>query len=246
MKKLSFALAALMLILVSSIGCSQINGSDLQNLKSSLTEKTLTILVGNNNGGSGNVSPDYGSHQYKAHQEVIVTATPSPGSLFVCWQGIDGVLSKMSAVDPSKPSSSLDFKIDVVMKQDVILTALFYKARNLTIYINGPGTVRIVKVQGLGGFDANMFTGDIIQNSAASHLYYDGESITFSVVPNPGAKFTGWTAADNISQIDPKYLPLPQGQPVEGSMMIPLDQMSTSGTVYMNRDLTATANFANN
>ena len=246
MKILSFILVALMLILMSSSGCSQINSSDLQNIKSSLTEKTLTILVGNNNGGSGNVSPDYGSHQYKSHQEVIVTATPNPGSLFVGWQGIDGVLSKMSAVDPSKPSSGLDSKIDVVMQRDVILTALFFKAHNLTINVNGPGTVRIVKVQGLGGLDATMFTGDITQNSAASHVYYDGEYITFSVVANPGAKFTGWTAADNISQIDPKYLPLPQGQPVEGSMMIPLDQMSTSGTVYMDRDLTATANFANN
>jgi hypothetical protein len=246
MKKLSFTLVVLSLILISSIGCSNVNGSDLQNLKSSLTEKTLTILVGNNNGGSGEVDPEYGSHQYKAHQEVIVTATPSPGSLFVCWQGIDGVLSKMSAVDPSKPSSSLDYKIDVVMKQDVTLTALFSRARNLTINVNGPGTVRILKVQGLGGPDASMFTGDITQNSAASHVYFDGECITFSVVANPGAKFTGWTATNNISQIDPKYLPLPQGQPVEGSMMIPLDQLATSGTVYMGSDLTATANFSNN
>ena len=246
MKIIPFVLVALMMIILSSSGCSQVNSSDLQSIKSSLTEKTLTILVGNNNGASGNVSPDYGSHQYKSHQKVIVTATPNPGSLFFGWQGIDGVLSEMSAVDPSKPSSGFDSKIEVVMKHDVILTALFSKARNLTISINGPGTVRILNVQGSGGQDANMFTGYITQNSSAGHIYHDGECITFSVVPNPGAKFTGWTAADNISQIDPKYLPLPQGQPVEGYMKIALDQTSTSGTVYMDSDLTATANFANN
>ena len=246
MKILPFVLVALMVIIMSSSGCSQVNGSDLQSIKSSLTEKTLTILVGNNNGGSGEVDPEYGSHQYKSHQKVIVTATPNPGSLFYGWQGIDGILSKMSAVDPSKPSSGFDSKIEVVMKQDIILTALFSKAYNLTISINGPGTVRILNVQSSRGHDVNMFTGDITQNSSAGHIYYDGECITFSVVPNPGARFTGWTAADNISQIDPKYLPLPQGQPVEGYMTIPLDQMSTSGNVYLGRDLTATANFANN
>jgi len=77
------------------------------------------------------------------------------------------------------------------------------------------------------------------QNSAASHLYYDGESITFSVVPNPGAKFTGWTAADNISQIDPKYCTYFHKTTSGRLYDDTLDQMSTSGTVYMNRDLTA-------
>jgi hypothetical protein len=42
--------------------------------------------------------------------------------LFAGWQGIEGVLSKMSAVDPSKPTSWLDYKIDVVMQHDVTLT----------------------------------------------------------------------------------------------------------------------------
>jgi len=235
MKRLSFVLIALLLILVGFTGCSQLKGVVNQ-------DRTLTIISGNTNGGSGEVSPEFGSHQYKSHQKVIVTATPDPGSLFAGWQGINGVLSEMSVVDPSKPSSWLDYKIDVAMDRDVTLTALFFRAFNLTINVNGSGTVRIQQVQGLSGLDETMFTGDISQNSASSHVYSDGEYVTFTVVPGSGATFTGWTWNGDMQQIDPQYLPL--GQPFTGKMTIPLDPLTNTVTVYMDHNINLTANFA--
>ena len=181
MKRLTIVL--LLIILICSLGCSNLGVANSGNNNSSSSEKTLTILVGNNNGGSGKVDPDYGSHQYKTRQEVIVTATPQPGSLFFGWQGIEGIMSKMSAIDTSKPSSWLDYKIDIRMDRDVILTPIFYRAFNLNISVNGLGSVRINKVQGMGQFDANRFVGDITQNTPGGHIYCDGEYVTFDVVP---------------------------------------------------------------
>lgn len=248
MKKLSLSVIFSLLITFSVIGCSQINGSALQNIKTSTldkNDKTLTIQLGNDNGGSGTVDPDYGNHSYKSRDNVIVTATPQPGSLFAGWQGdLDGILSTMSAIDPSKPSSWLDYKINVLMDRDVTLTPLFFLEYNLNINVNGPGIVRILKVQGLGDLDGSMFTGDITQNSSGSHIYSDGEYTTFTIIPNSNSTFTGWTWTGDMNQIDPKYLPIPKGQPVDGSMMIPLDPLSTNVTVYMNHDVKLTANFA--
>jgi len=229
MKKRFFALMALLLIFVSSGGCSQIKDE---------LNKTLTIAYVNNGGGSGNVDPQYGSHEYKAHEIVTVTATPSPGSLFMVWMGIGGVLTEKSAVDPAKSSSELDYKINVVMKQNVTLTPLFAKADNLSITVNGSGSVRITKVQGLGGFDDTRFTGDVYQGSG-SHTYADGEYVTFTIFPSEAASFTGWTG--DMSQVDPQYLP--PSLPFTGQWMIPLDPLTTTVTVFMNHDVNLTANF---
>lgn len=221
---------ALLLIFISSGGCSQIKG-DLN--------KTLTIAYVNNDGGSGNVSPDYGSHEYQVHQQVTVTATPQSGSVFTGWMGIDGVLTEKSALDPSKPSSGLDYKINVVMKQNVTLTPLFMKAFNLSINVNGLGEVRIIKVQGLGPFDATRFSGTITTTNANSHVYAGAEYVTFEIFPTVGV-FTGWTG--DLTQVDPQYLPPSQGY--NGNMTIPLDPLATTVTVYMNHDINLTANFA--
>ena len=104
MKKQLFVLIASLAVLsVFSSGCSQVQD---------LMQSSLTILPGNT-GGSGTVDPTFGSHSYKSHERVIVTATPQPGSLFAGWLGIDGILSEKSAVDPSKPVSYLDNKINI-------------------------------------------------------------------------------------------------------------------------------------
>ena len=162
--------------------------------------------------------------------------------MFAGWQGIDGVLSEMSVVDHSKPSSWLDYKIDVAMDRDVTLTALFFSAFNLTINVNGSGIVRIQQVQGLRELDATIFTGDISQNSAGSHIYSDGEYVTFTVVQGSSATFTGWTWNGDMNRIDPKYLP--PGQPFTGKMTIPLDPLTNTVTVYMDHNINLTANFA--
>jgi hypothetical protein len=229
MKKLPLIIIVILLITVSCGGCSQIKNA---------ANKTLTINIGNNNGGSGNVNPEYGSHEYKSHQVVTVTATASPGSVFIGWMGIDGVLTEKSAVDPAKSSSGLDYKINVVMSQNVTLTPLFAKAGNLSITVNGSGSVRITKVQGMGGFDATRYTGDVYQGSG-SHIYADGEYVTFTISPSAAVSFTGWTG--DLSQVDPKYLP--PTLPFTGAWMIPLDPLTTTVTVYMNQDINLTANF---
>jgi hypothetical protein len=242
MKKLLFALVTILLIVFGSFGC----GSNGQNLIDSALQRTLTIMPANNQGGgNGTVEPCFGSHPYRVHDHVIVTATPQAGSLFMGWQGIEGVLTTNSIVDPSKPSSWSDYKIEVVMQNDVTLIPIFSRARNLAIYIKGSGTVRILETV-LGGPETTRFRGDITPNSMDSHLYFDGEQVTLTVIPDSGATFTGWTWTGNVNQIDPQYLPVPQGQGVDGWMMIPLNPMSTDPTLYMARDIELTANFASN
>ena len=149
----------------------------------------------------------------------------------------------MSAINPSKPSSSYDYKIDVVMNHDHTITANFWTACNLAIQINGPGTVSIQKVQGLAeGLDASRFIGDITQDSF-SNAYYEYEYVTFTVIPDPGATFTGWTSAGDVSQIDPQKLSEIPTATYTGSMTIPLDPMSQDVTLYMSSDVNLTANF---
>lgn len=239
MKRILFSLITILLIIVGTFGC----GSDKENLVNSALEKTLTILPGST-GGSGTVDPAWGSHSYKYHERVIVTATPESGSLFGGWQGIDGVMSAMSAVDSSKPSSWLDYKIDVVMQHDITLIALFYHAYNLTININGSGAVKVTKVEGVGGFDATRFTGDIINDYSAKHLYCGGEYVTFTVVQDtPSSVFSGWTWTGDLRQVDPQKLPLNLPYSSSGSLLVPLNPMSREVTIYMNQDVTLTANF---
>jgi hypothetical protein len=138
----------------------------------------------------------------------------------------------------------LDNKIEIVMKQDVTLTALFFPAHTLSIEVKGPGSVKIPSVAGLGGADETRFKGDITQNAPGSYLYYSDEYITLVAMPGTGATFRGWTWSGDMSQIDPKYLPLTQ--PLSGQMMIPLDPMSTTVTVSMQRDIKLTATFGGN
>jgi hypothetical protein len=239
MKRILFSLITILLIIIGTSGC----GSDKENLVNSALEKTLTILPGST-GGSGTVNPTYGSHAYKYHEHVIVTANPQPNSLFGGWQGIEGIMSKMSAVDPSRPSSWLDEKIDVVMEHDITLTALFYPAYNLTININGAGTVKVAKVEGLGGFDTSRFTGDIINDYSARHVYCGGQYVTFTVSQDTSySTFTGWTWTGDMRQVDPQQLPLNLSVPSTGSLLMPLNPMSREVTVYMNQDVKLTANF---
>lgn len=58
-------------------GCDKVSGK--------LTpEYTLTINPGR---GAGHVSPEFGSHSYKFHTEVTVTAIPDAGWAFTGWLG---------------------------------------------------------------------------------------------------------------------------------------------------------------
>ena len=172
MKKLLIALIFSLLIIISPIGCSQINGSGSQ--------RTLTITEGTDqNGGSGSVNPDYGKHLYKSHEEISVTATPGPGSVFVGWQGIDGVLSEKSAVDPSKPSSGKDYKIDIVMTRDVTLTALFVNEASYLESQKQPTTLSLASTGGTYGGKA-ILTAKLTTTNSFPLNTLENPSLTFS------------------------------------------------------------------
>jgi len=84
-------------------------------------EYSLTINPGR---GGGHVTPEFGTHTYKSHQEVTVAAAPDPGWVFDGWAG-DWVYKATSALDPSKPSSWLDSTIIVLMDRNRTVTANF-------------------------------------------------------------------------------------------------------------------------
>jgi len=113
-------------------------------------------------------------------------------------------IRNMSAVDPSKTKFGIRFQNRSSMNR-MCVNALSLSA-HLAISVNGPGTVRILNVQG------RVDLMPICSRRYYTKTHRPGISIMMGNVSlfcgsNPGAKFTGWTAADNISQIDPKYLP---------------------------------------
>jgi hypothetical protein len=239
MKPIFLPLIAILLIAIGASGC----GSDGENLINSALEKTLTIQHSNlGEGGNGTVDPSFGSHSYKYQERVIVTATPQPGSVFVGWQGIDGVMSKMSAVDSSRPSSWQDYKISVRMDHDHTITALFSSVCNLTIEINGGGKVAIQKVEGLPNVDGMNFTGLLMQNPA-NLTYLKGAYIAFTVQPMNSYLWAGWTWNGEMWQIDPKRLPLNTSIPFTGALTVPLYPMSKDVTICIKGDVKLTANF---
>jgi hypothetical protein len=115
MKKHGFLLVFILLVLVAGLsGCEKIT--------SRMTpEYSLTINPGY---GGGHVTLEFGSHTYKSHTEVTVTALPDSGWQFAGWVG-DWVSKETSALDPSQPSSWLDTTIVVLMDRDRTITANF-------------------------------------------------------------------------------------------------------------------------
>lgn len=203
---------------------------------------SLTVLPGNM-GGAGDVDPGYGTHSYKAHEAVTVTATPQPGSLFGYWQG-DLPNNQTSLVDPTKPASGLDSKIVIKMDHDKTVITNFMQGCKLTINANGPGHITI---ENLAMYSSG-YTGRIDQEQKTFN-YYRNQEMTVTAIADqggtvptntppyskPDAYFSGWTWTGDASQKNPDPT---------GPSYIPLDPLAAIMTIRLNGDFTLTANFA--
>lgn len=108
MKNCGILLIAVLVILSAGLsGCDKISG------KLKPPEYSLTINPGR---GGGHVTPEFGTHIYKYHQEVTVTATPDPGWVFDGWLGDWVYKSGSTWLDPT---------IIVLMDRNRTITANF-------------------------------------------------------------------------------------------------------------------------
>ena len=118
---------------------------------------TATLSITTSGPGSVTLSPPGGT--YLVGQTVTVTAVPNSGAAFT---GFTGALT--GTTNPQ----------NVVMNTNKSVTASFVNLANLTVTINGPGSVTL---------------------SPPGGAYLPGTLVTLTAVPGANAVFTGWGVA---------------------------------------------------
>ena len=103
--------------------------------------------------------------------------------------GIDGILSKMSAVDSSKESSHLDYKIDVKMTNNVTITANFFPAVSYLESQKQPVTLTLQSIGGTHGGEAVL---------SAKLTTPNGFSLNTLEIPALNFNFNGYQGANNM------------------------------------------------